>query len=70
MAAYTICESVLLALIEQGVLDPETVTEALEDAAEAHRQQAKNVASPDRHVDAADLIEETVKTLLAAEKEA
>lgn len=53
-AALTICESLLLALLEDEILDEETVKELLEDASDSHNYAAREPAtSSDRDLIAA-----------------
>ena len=58
LAALSICESMLLALTEAGILDNNEVKGILEDAAAAHRNAVgKADGAAAEHLDAAVLIE-------------
>ncbi len=65
-AALSICESLLLTLLDKGVLKPEEVLDALEDAAAAHRGSG---ASPQhlagQDADAGQIIETQINNLHA-----
>lgn len=56
-AALSMGETLLLALTESGMLDRDEVHQALEDAANAHRQAADSSDDPKVHREAARLIE-------------
>ncbi len=64
-AALTICEAILLTLVEEEVVDRDRIQEILEDAIEAH--SASNPDDPDRATreNAARLIEKIVISLNA-----
>ena len=61
LAVLSICSSLLLALAERGVLDPSEVKDALEDAAQVHRNAAADGASPDAHREAVTIIERLMR---------
>ncbi len=60
MAAYSISESLALALAESGVLDQHEVIALLQDAAMAHRNAASSGSDLGRHETAARLIERVI----------
>ncbi|WP_316977053.1 hypothetical protein [Shumkonia mesophila] len=64
-AALTICEAILLTLVEEKVIDRDRIQEILEDAIEAHTAAARR--GPDRATreKAARLIEEIIISLNA-----
>ncbi len=61
LAALTICESLLLALMEREVLDKQEVRGLLLDAAETHRNAASTADDPGMHLAAQEIIERIVK---------
>jgi len=66
LAALSICESVLLLLVEKGVLGPEEARTALEDAAAAHRRDGLTAAQRARHKAAEHIIEQMANHVEAA----
>ena len=60
MAAYSISESLALALAESRVLDRKEVIGLLQDAAAAHHEAPADAAGYDRHRTAARLIERVI----------
>ena len=66
MAALSICESVLLLLVEKGMLSPEEARNALEDAAAVHRRQDPATAHHPRHKAAEHIIERMATQVEAA----
>lgn len=60
-AALAICESMLLSLEENKIIDGTEARAILEDAAAAHRNSIPLVADGAAHVEAADLIEALLK---------
>ena len=66
MAALSICESVLLLLVEKGVLTAEEARSALEDAAAAHRRQDLPAVLGARHKAAEHIIEQMATQMEAA----
>jgi hypothetical protein len=61
-AAMTLCESILLFLVEKGLASADEITHLVEDAASFHRQEA--VERPQEtviHELAANLIEKMIK---------
>ncbi len=66
IAALSICESLLLALIAKGVLGPEEARNALDDAAAAHRRQDLPTAQHPRHKAAEHIIEQIATQVDAA----
>jgi hypothetical protein len=61
LAALSICESLLLSLIESGTIDPAEANAILEDAATTHRYAATMGKYVQDHTDAAALIERIMK---------
>lgn len=57
LAALAICESILLSLTDNHILDEEEMTALLSDAATAHRESARTAPTPNGHEAAAVLIE-------------
>jgi len=57
LAALSICESLLISLMERGYLDTDEATGLLEDAAAAQRHAAKSADDPGIHTAVADLID-------------
>ena len=60
-AALAICESMLLSLIENKVIDAAEAKAILEDAAAAHRNAIPMLADGAAHDEAASLIEAILK---------
>jgi hypothetical protein len=58
VAALAICESLLLALQERGILDDAEIHGLLEDVASAHRNAAAYGEHPDLHGSVADIADE------------
>ena len=58
VAALSLCESLILALKERGVLDDADIQGLLEDVASAHRNAAADGNDPDLHGSVADITEE------------
>lgn len=56
-AALSICESLLLSLLERGVIDETELRGILSDAAEFHREAAHGGRDSLLHREAAELIE-------------
>jgi hypothetical protein len=65
LAALSICEAVLLTLVEENVLGRDMVQEILEDAVETHLVHAPKGSDQEPHRKAARLIEEIIITLNA-----
>lgn len=61
LAVLSMCSSLLLALAERGVLEPSEVKDALEDAAQVHRNAASDGASPEAHREAVTIIERLMR---------
>jgi len=61
MAALTICESLLLALEERGVLDKQEVHGLLIDAATTHGNAVTTAKNPEIHVAAQKVIEQILR---------
>lgn len=57
LAALAICESILLSLTDNKVIEQREMEAILRDAAAAHRESARLVSLPRGHVAAAVLIE-------------
>ena len=68
LAALSICEAILLTLIEEGLVDRDRIQELLEDALEGHLAPSPNKTDADAHERAAMLIEQIVISLNAAER--
>jgi len=66
MAALSVCEALALALAEEGVLPPEGVCVAIDDAVAAHREAARQASNPAAHTQAAALAEAIRKSVEAA----
>lgn len=66
LAALSICESLALALAEEGILTKEGLCLAIEDSVSAHRNAAKSARDPDVHRRAALLAERVKKSIAAA----
>ena len=66
LAALSICESVLLLLVEKGVVSPEEARAALDDAASPHRGEGLPEADAGRHKAAEHLIERMATQVEAA----
>jgi hypothetical protein len=60
-AALAICESMLLSLTENKVIDAAEAKAILQDAAAAHRNAIPLLADGTAHAEAASLIEEIIK---------
>ena len=60
LAALTICESLLLALMENDVLDRQEIRGLLKDAASTHRQAASAAEDPEAHLAAEAIIESII----------
>jgi len=60
-AALAICESILLSLTENKVIDSAEARAILEDAAAAHRNSLSLLADGAAHEQAASLIDEILK---------
>ena len=60
-AALAICESMLLSLTENKVIDDDEARSILEDAAAAHRNSIPLLADGTAHDEAATLIEALIK---------
>jgi hypothetical protein len=56
IAALTICESILLALVDKSTITAAEAREILEDAASVHVNAAMLNCSPDMHQQVAELI--------------
>lgn len=65
-AALSICEALLLTLIEKGILQVEEARSALEDAASAHRILSGTGADQSIHKEAENIIESISNQLDAA----
>ena len=65
MAALSLCEAMLLVLVEERHIDREHVLEILEDAVEGHLAADKRGGARDAHLEAARLIEEIVVSVCA-----
>mgnify|MGYP001809636838 CR=1 FL=1 len=65
-AALSICEALLLTLIEKGVLEIEDARSALEDAASAHRILSEIDGDQSIHKEAENIIEALSSQLEAA----
>ena len=65
LAALSICESLALALAEEGILSKKDVCQAIEDLVAAHREAARTATHSILHQQAA-LIAEGVKESIAA----
>ena len=61
LAALSICESMLLSLTENKVIDAAEAKAILQDAAAAHRSAIPLLAGGTAHAEAATLIEEIIK---------
>ncbi len=62
-AAFSICESLLLTLLDRGLLKTEDVVDALEDAAAAHRNANGSAEHREREAAAAQVIEALIGNL-------
>jgi hypothetical protein len=56
-AALSVCESLLLSLLERGVIDEAELRGILSDAAEFHREASRSGRNSLLHREAAELIE-------------
>lgn len=63
MAALSLCESLALALAEEGVLDREEVRGVCMDAMDVHRTAVVSGPRPDVHLRAAELIGRIIDSL-------
>lgn len=61
LAALAICESILLSLTDNRVIDATEAKVILEDAATAHREAAGLAADGNDHAGAATLIESIIR---------
>lgn len=66
LAALSICESLLILLVEKGVLGAEEARGALEDAVAARMERERFDHAPDLHEGAAKEIERLVTQIGAA----
>lgn len=57
LAALALCESILLSLTDNQVIDAAEMKAVLSDAAAAHRESARTAPVPNGHEAAATLIE-------------
>lgn len=57
LAAISICESLIVALKEQKLLEADEVDEAIRSAIESHMRAEPSVLSAETHADAAQLME-------------
>jgi hypothetical protein len=57
-AALSICESLLAAMLERGLLSDKDVADLLEDAAGTHREASKDADNPELHAMVADIIDD------------
>jgi hypothetical protein len=58
VAALSVCESLILALKERGVLDDAEIHGLLEDVCSVHRNAAADGEDPDLHESVADIADE------------
>jgi hypothetical protein len=58
VAALSLCESLILALKERGVLDEAEIQGLLEDVCSAHRNAAAEGDDPELHESVADIADE------------
>ena len=58
LAALSICESILLSLIEERIIDRDRILEYLEDALEMHTAAMEALPGQEAHKKAARLIEQ------------
>ena len=68
-AALAVCESILLTLVEERVVDRDKVQELLEDAIETHITADPAASDPAERRKAARLIEEIIISLSAVADE-
>ena len=68
LAALSICESLLIALVEKGILGVEEACAALEDAAAAHQGSEHSDRSATRHSMACQIIERLITQVGAASR--
>lgn len=66
LAALSICESLMIALVEKGILEVEEARSALEDAATAHQVLRSSREDDPPHALAAELIERLITQMNAA----
>ncbi|NYZ14068.1 hypothetical protein HL658_16050 [Azospirillum sp. RWY-5-1] len=66
LAALSICESLMIALVEKGILEVEEARSALEDAASAHQVLRSSHQDDPPHALAAELIERLITQMNAA----
>lgn len=66
LAALSICESLIIALVEKGILGAEEARNALDDAAAAHRNLELPESERQKHLQAAHLIEQLITQVTAA----
>ncbi len=57
-AALSICESLLAAMLERGLLSDKEVDDLLEDAAGTHREASKGADDPELHAMVAGIIDD------------
>lgn len=67
LAALSVCEAIVLALVEDQEVDRDQIQEMLEDAIEGHLAVAASAPHHQDHRDAARLIERIVISLDAVE---
>lgn len=65
LAALSICESLMIALVEKGILEVEEARSALEDAAAAHQVLRSTDGDERPHGVAAELIERLITQMNA-----
>jgi hypothetical protein len=58
VAALSVCESLILALKERGILDDAEIRGLLEDVRSAHRNAAADGDNPDLHDGVADIADQ------------
>jgi hypothetical protein len=58
VAALSVCESLILALKERGILDDAEIHGLLEDVRSAHRNAAADGDNPDLHDSVADIADQ------------
>jgi hypothetical protein len=58
VAALSVCESLILALKERGILDDAEIHGLLEDVSSAHRNAAADGDDPDLHESVAEIADE------------
>ncbi len=57
LASVSMCEALMIALLDGGILDEDEIRSALEDAISAHRQARTQGTDPDLHDRTAKIIE-------------